>query len=82
MRGFFKLRTYSISGRVFGFTLFFLRNRRLQVVLDGKSSQEYPVDAGVLHIFLLLTTFLNDVICNMLSMLKRIISTQSLGKHE
>ena len=25
----------------------FLSNRRLQVVLDGKSSQEYPVNAGV-----------------------------------
>ena len=26
---------------------FFLSNRRLRVVLDGKSSQEYPVNAGV-----------------------------------
>ena len=25
----------------------FLSNRRLQVVLDGKSSQEYPVNPGV-----------------------------------
>ena len=25
----------------------FLSNRRLPVVLDGKSSQEYPVNAGV-----------------------------------
>ena len=27
--------------------VFFLSNRRLQVVLDGKSSQEYPVNSGV-----------------------------------
>ena len=27
----------------------FLSNRQLQVVLDGKSSQEYPVNAGVHH---------------------------------
>ena len=26
---------------------YFLSNRWLQVVLDGKSSQEYPVNAGV-----------------------------------
>ena len=25
----------------------FLSNRRLRVVLDGKSSQEYPVNAGI-----------------------------------
>ena len=29
--------------------LFFLSNRRLRVVLDGKPSQEYPVNAGVLQ---------------------------------
>ena len=26
---------------------FFLSNRQLRVVVDGKSSQEYPVNAGV-----------------------------------
>ena len=32
---------------MFGLISSFLSNRRLRVVLDGKSSQEYPVNAGV-----------------------------------
>ena len=36
-----------ISGQIFGLISSFLNIRRLQVVLDGKSSQEYPVNAGV-----------------------------------
>ena len=35
-------------GQIFGL-ISFLSNRRLQVVLEGKSSQEYPVNAGVLQ---------------------------------
>ena len=35
-----KLRSYGISGRIFGFISSFLRNWRLRVVLDGNSSQE------------------------------------------
>ena len=42
-----KLRSYGISGQIFGLISSFLSNRRLPVVLDGKSSQEYPVNAGV-----------------------------------
>ena len=42
-----KLKSYGISGQTFGLIPSFLSNRRLQVVLDGKSSQEYPVNAGV-----------------------------------
>ena len=42
-----KLKSYRISGQIFGLISSFLRNRRLQVVLDGTSSQEYPVNAGV-----------------------------------
>ena len=50
----------------------FLSNNRLQVALDGKSSQEYPVNAGVLQgsilgptLFLLYINDLpDDVICN------------------
>ena len=42
-----KLKSYGISGQIFGLISYFLSNRRLQVVLDGKSSQEYPVNAGV-----------------------------------
>ena len=40
-----KLKSYGISGQIFGLISSFLSNRRLQVVLDGKSSQEYPVNA-------------------------------------
>ena len=42
-----KLKSYGISGHIFGLASTFLSNRRLRVVLDGKSSQEYPVNAGV-----------------------------------
>ena len=42
-----KLKSYGISGQIFGLISSFLSNRQLQVVLDGKSSQEYPVNAGV-----------------------------------
>ena len=42
-----KLRSYGISGQIFGLISSFCSNRRLRVVLDGKSSQEYPVNAGV-----------------------------------
>ena len=42
-----KLKSYGISGQIFGLISSFLSNRRLQVVHDGKLSQEYPVNAGV-----------------------------------
>ena len=42
-----KLKSYRISGQIFGLISSFLSNRRLRVVLDGKSSQEYPVNGGV-----------------------------------
>ena len=35
-----KLKSYGISGQIFGLIFSFLSNRRLRVVLDGKSSQE------------------------------------------
>ena len=67
-----KLKSYGISGEIFGLISSFLSNRRLRVVLDGKSSQEYPVNAGVLQRSILgPTRFLlyindlpDDVICN------------------
>ena len=69
---FHKLKSYGISGQIFGLISSFLSNRRLQVVLDGKSSQEYPVNAGVPQgsipdptLFLLYINDLpDDVICD------------------
>ena len=42
-----KLRSWGISGQIFGLISSFLSSRWLCLVLDGKSSQEYPVSAGV-----------------------------------
>ena len=41
-----KLKSYRISSQIFGLISHFLSNRWLQLVLDGKSSQEYTVNAG------------------------------------
>ena len=43
----YKLKSYGISGQISELISSFLSNRQLWVVLDGKSSQEYPVTAGV-----------------------------------
>ena len=58
--------------RYFGLISSFLSNRQRQLILDGKSSQEYPVNAGVPQgsildptLFLLYIDDLpDDVICN------------------
>ena len=57
---------------MFGLISSFLGNRRLRVVLDGRSSQEYPVNAGVHEdailgptLFLLhINDLPDDVICD------------------
>ena len=48
-----KLKTYGISGQIFVLISFFLSNRWLWMFLDGKSLQEYPVNAGVPQGFIL-----------------------------
>ena len=67
-----KLKSYGISGQICGLISSFFSNRQLRVVLDGKSSQEYPLNTGALQgsilgptLFLLYINDLpDDVICN------------------
>ena len=67
-----KLTSYGISGQIFGLISSFLSTRRLRVVLDGTSSQEYQVNAEVPRgsilgptLFLLhINDLLDDVICD------------------
>ena len=67
-----KLKSYGISGQIFGLISSFLSNRQPQVILDGESSQEYLVNAGVPQgsilgptVFLLYINDLpDDAICN------------------
>ena len=67
-----KHKSYGISGQIFGLISSFLSNRQLLVVLDGKSQQEYPVNAGVPQSFIfgptLFLLYINDlpddVICD------------------
>ena len=67
-----RLNSYGISGQIFGLISSFLSYKWLRVVLNGKSSQVYPVKAGVPQgsifgptLFLLYINDLpDDVICN------------------
>ena len=67
-----KPKSHGISSQIFDLISSFLSNRRLWVVLDGKSSQEYLVNVGVPQGFILdpilFLLYINDlpdnVICN------------------
>ena len=67
-----KLKSFGFSGQIFGLISSFLCNRHLRVVLDGKSSQQYPANVGVPQgsiigptLFLLSINDLpDDVICD------------------
>ena len=84
-----KLGSYEISGQVFGLIYSFLKNRRLWVVLIGKSPQEYPINAGVPQESILGSTvfllYINDlsvnVICNIAILLMILLSTLNVIRH-
>ena len=84
-----KRKSYGISGQIFGLISSILSNRRLQVVLNRKSSQEYPVNSGVLQgsvlgstLFVLYINHLpDDVICNIATMLMILLSTLNVIRH-
>ena len=67
-----KRKSHGISCQVYGLSSSFLSNTRFQMVLDGKSSQDYLVTAGVPQGSILSPTrflvhtndLLDDVICN------------------
>ena len=74
-----KLKSYGISGQIFSLISSFLSNRRLRVVLDGKSSQEYPVNAGVPQGSILgPTLFLSVILLSMLMILLSILGVIGL----
>ena len=67
-----KLRSYGISDQIFGLISSFLSNRWSRMILDGKSFQEYLVNAevpqgsilGPTLFVLYINDLLDDVICN------------------
>ena len=69
---FFTNLRHGFSSQIFGLISSFLSNKRPLLVLDGKSSQEYPINAEVPQgsilcptLFLLyINDLLDDVICH------------------
>ena len=57
-------KSYRISGQIFGLISSFHSNRWLRVVLDGKSSQEYPVNASNLSPFNMMSLYEIGYMCN------------------
>ena len=83
-----KLKSYGISGKIFDLILSFLSNRQFWVILDRKSSQKYPVNAGSPQdsilgptLFLILMTFLIILSVILLSKLMIPLSTLSVIRH-
>ena len=84
-----KLKSYGISHQIFGLISSFLSNRQLRVVLDGKSSQEFPVNVGVPQgsilgptLFLLYINDLSDyVICNIAIYVDELLFNLSVTRH-
>ena len=58
-----------MSGQIFGLISSLLNNRWLQVIPDGKSSQEYPVNVGVPQGFIFSPTLFLLLSVILLSML-------------
>ena len=83
-----KLKSYRVSGQIFGLISSFLSNKWL-TILDGKSSQEYPVMLEflkapflVLHISCYtLMTFQMMLSVILLSMLMILLSAVNLIRH-
>ena len=87
---FHKLKSYRHSGQIIAHISSFPSNRLLRVVLDGKSSQEYPTNTGVpqgsilgpiLFLLYVLLTFLMMLSKILLSILMILLSTLSVIKH-
>ena len=84
-----QLKSYAISGQIFGLISSFLSNRHLQVVQDGKLSQEYRIIGGVPQqsilgptLFLLFIDDLtDDVICNIAIYDNDLLSTLNVIRH-
>ena len=62
-----KIKSYGISGQIFGLLSVFLNNRQLWDVQDGKFLQEYPVNAAVLKALFLVLHFSYYTFMTMLS---------------
>ena len=82
-----KLESYGIVGQIFDLITSFLSIRWLQIDLDGKSSQEYPVNAvvpqgSILHFsYYTLMTFLIMLSAILLSMLMMLPCTLNIIRH-
>ena len=84
---FHKLRSCGTSGQIFGL-ISFLSNRRLWIVLEERSSQEYPGNARVPQrsilgptLYLLCINYFPDVICNIAIYAVILLSILNIIRH-